>query len=56
MKKLTPEQYEEYVNKYPIIEGQVIHINSCLDNDISGIYLLVPEIKNNNCKKSKLFS
>ena len=29
----------EYVNKYPIIEGQFIHINSFLENVIYGTYI-----------------
>ncbi|MCO6211767.1 hypothetical protein RGR07_08690 [Staphylococcus epidermidis] len=37
--KIDARAIREYVNKYPIIEGQVIHINSCLDNDISGTYI-----------------
>ena len=37
--KIDARAIREYVSKYPIIEGQVIHINSCLDNDISGTYI-----------------
>ena len=36
--KLTLDQYE-YVSKYSIIQGQVVHINSCLDHVISSIYI-----------------
>ena len=37
--KIDARAIREYVNKYPIIEGQVIHINSCLDHVISSIYI-----------------
>lgn len=37
--KIDTRAIREHVNKYPIIEGQVIHINSCLVNVIYGTYI-----------------
>ena len=37
--KIDARAIREYVNKYPIIEGQVIHINSFLENVIYGTYI-----------------
>ncbi|WP_235203034.1 hypothetical protein [Staphylococcus epidermidis] len=37
--KIDARAIREYVNKYPIIEGQFIHINSFLENVIYGTYI-----------------
>ncbi|EJD81361.1 hypothetical protein PZB81_09580 [Staphylococcus epidermidis] len=37
--KIDTRAIREYVNKYPIIEAQVIHINSCPENVIYGTYI-----------------
>ncbi|WP_127133272.1 hypothetical protein [Staphylococcus epidermidis] len=37
--KIDTRAIREYVNKYPIFEGQVIHINSFLENVIYDTYI-----------------